>query len=118
MKRSNILKYKSFYGSVNCDEEDKILYGKIEFIKDLVNYEAKSIDALITAFHNAVDDYLVDCESIQKEPDKSFKGSFNIRINPDLHQKIGLYAFNHKKTLNSVVKGVLSKFFEEQNLIN
>ena len=114
MKKNNLLKYKGFYGSVSFDEEVKILYGKIEFIRDLVNYEAKDIEALVIAFHKAIDDYLVDCRNAQKEPDKPFKGSFNVRIDSDLHQKIGLYAFNHKDTLNNVVKNALSEFVEKQ----
>ena len=33
-----------------------------------------------------VEDYLVLCKEAGKEPQKTFKGSFNIRISPELHK--------------------------------
>ena len=106
MKKNSVLRYKGFYGSINFDETEKIFYGQIEFIKDLVNYEARDAETLIAAFHEAVDDYLIDCKNANKEPDTPFKGSFNVRVGSELHQKIGLYALNHEDTLNNVVKNV------------
>lgn len=36
--KNNYLTYKGFYGSISFDQEEKIFFGKVEFIKDLVNY--------------------------------------------------------------------------------
>ena len=55
MKKNNSLIYKGFYGSINFDQEKKIFFGKIEFIKDLVNYEAKDAENLVNSFKDAVD---------------------------------------------------------------
>jgi predicted HicB family RNase H-like nuclease len=41
-----------------------IFYGKIAFIRDLVNYEAQDGQNLLTSFHEAVDDYLDDCKTL------------------------------------------------------
>ena len=76
MKRNNSLTYKGFYGSINFDQEEKIFFGQIEFIKDLVNYEARDAESLVNLFQEAVDDYLVSCKKDNKQPDKAFKGSF------------------------------------------
>ena len=54
----NVLKYKGYIGSVFFSEEDGVYHGKVEFIRDLVNYEASEVDALEASFHEAVDDYL------------------------------------------------------------
>lgn len=40
----------------------KLFYGKIEFIRDLVAYEASDAETLIRHFHEAVDEYLDDCK--------------------------------------------------------
>jgi predicted HicB family RNase H-like nuclease len=40
------LKYKSYIGSVDYSEEDKVLFGKIEFIRSLINYEATDVKSL------------------------------------------------------------------------
>jgi predicted HicB family RNase H-like nuclease len=39
---SNILEYKGFIGRVEFSAEDRILHGRIEFINDLVTFEATS----------------------------------------------------------------------------
>ncbi|WP_299374359.1 hypothetical protein [uncultured Kiloniella sp.] len=54
----NVLKYKGYIGSIFFSEEDGVYHGKVEFIRDLVNYEASEVDALEASFHEAVDDYL------------------------------------------------------------
>jgi len=115
MKRTNNLTYKGFHGSINFDQEEKIFFGQIEFIKDLVNYEARDAESLVNSFQEAVDDYLASCKESNKEPDKPFKGSFNVRIGTELHEKVALYALQHEDTLNNVVKNALSKFINSHN---
>ena len=41
-----------------------------------------------------------------------FKGSFNVRITPELHRDISLYALQHDSNLNKVVKSALKEFIE------
>jgi predicted HicB family RNase H-like nuclease len=49
------------------------------------------------------------CAEQGKEPEKPFKGSFNIRLSPDLHQSLVLNAANQKMTLNAYIKTVLEQ---------
>ena len=106
---NNTLHYKNYIGSIEYSEEDNILYGKLQGIRALVEYEGNTIQELVEDFHTAVDDYLAVCEANNEEPEKSFKGSFNIRISPDLHKKAAIYAINHNVSLNSVVEQALQK---------
>ena len=50
--------YRGHIGSIEYDEEDKLLYGKITDIKDFVNYHANSIIDLEKHYKEAVDDYI------------------------------------------------------------
>lgn len=68
--KNNVLKYKGYYTEVKFSAEDKVLYGKIEGIKDLVNFESKSADEVEKEFHRTVEDYLEFCKESWKEPDK------------------------------------------------
>lgn len=81
-----ILKYKGYEGTAELDMSRKICRGKILFIKDLVTYESCSPADLQKEFESAVDDYLETCASLGKEPDKPFKGLFNVRVSPNLHR--------------------------------
>ena len=58
MIRSDLICYKNYYGSVHFDPQEELFFGKIEFIRDLVNYEASEAKSLVKAFHEAVDSYL------------------------------------------------------------
>ena len=81
----NLLEYKGYHAKIEFDSEDLVLRGKIEGIKDLVNFESTDISTVEEEFHAAVDDYLEFCKEVGKEPDKEYRGTFNIRISPDLH---------------------------------
>jgi predicted HicB family RNase H-like nuclease len=110
--KSDLIYYKNYYGSVHFDASEKIFYGKIEFIRDLVTYEASDAETLIRHFHEAVDEYLDDCKDSNKTPDKPFKGSFNVRVDPELHKEASLYALQHGDTLNGVVRKALNVFIK------
>lgn len=87
MKKKGMLQYKGFLGSVHFSAEDDVFFGKIEEIDDLISFEASTVKDLHKSFEEAVDDYLELCKKAGKEPLKPAKGSFNIRISPELHRK-------------------------------
>lgn len=103
------MKYKGFIGSVNFSEEDNVLYGKIEGIDGLVNYEGESVKELTEAFHEAVDDYLAYCEAEGIEPMKTYSGRLNIRISPETHRRIAMIAKQSGTTINAFIKNALAK---------
>jgi len=100
----NMLKYKDFYGSVEYSAVDECFFGKIIGTTDLVTFEGKSVRNLKKAFTEAVEDYLVLCKEAGKEPQKSYKGSFNIRISPELHKAAALIAGRKGISLNTFVE--------------
>ena len=78
-KMSNdTLKYKDFFGSVEYSADDDCFFGKIIGTTDLVTFEGDSVDSLKAAFAEAVEDYLILCKEVGKEPQKTYKGSFNV----------------------------------------
>lgn len=105
----NTLKYKGYIGSVAYSETDKVFFGKIEGIDGLVNYEGESVAELTTAFEQAVDDYLIFCEGHGVKPDKSYTGTFNVRISPVTHRELALIARAAGISINAFVKQVLDE---------
>ena len=100
----NLIEYKGYVGSVEFSQEDELFYGKVQGIRALISYEGTNAAELIEDFHGAVDEYLELCKDKGKEPEKAYKGSFNIRVSPELHKKIAIYAMEHDITLNSFVE--------------
>ena len=64
---------------------------------------------LLEDFHGAVDDYLELCRAEGKTPETAYKGSFNVRISPELHKQLAVYAMEHNVSLNHCVEQALEK---------
>lgn len=111
--KENVLTYKGFMGSVNFSAEDEAFYGKIEGVNDLVTFEGETVKELTEAFHYVVDEHIKDCKEQNIEPEKSYKGSFNIRITPDLHRRLVISAKLKGETLNRFVSEALNKAVTE-----
>ena len=107
---SNVLKYKGFTAKINYSAEDNVLYGKIEGIIALITFEAENATEIETAFHDAVDDYLIYCEENGIEPEKEYRGQFNVRISPELHKAIVQQAICEDISLNKYVENALTYF--------
>jgi len=101
----NTLRYKGFIGSVNFSEEDSVFFGKIEGI----NFEGQSVQELTEAFHEAVDDYLAYCEEEGIQPHKSYSGSLNVRLTPEIHSHIAMLAQRAGISINAFIKQALEK---------
>ena len=110
----NILKYKDFIGSVNFSAEDRAFYGKIEGINDLVTFEGTNVDELEEGFKFMVEEHLNDCEQEGKLAEKSYKGSFNVRITPDLHRQAAQIASVEGITLNQLIQRAIQHELETE----
>ena len=106
----DMMVYKGYAGSVHYSDEDGVFYGKVEFIRDLISYEGTDVESLRDAFKGSVEEYLMLCAKEKREPEKPFKGSFNVRTGSDLHRKIAIYAKEHHLNLNQVVVEALSNY--------
>ncbi len=106
---SNLLSYKNYNGTVEYSKEDGCLFGKVVGIKSLLSYEGESVRELEEDFRNVIDEYLEECSERNVEPEQPYKGSFNVRISPELHRNIAIYAIEHGKSLNAVVEEAIGK---------
>lgn len=101
------LSYKNYLGSVEYSAKDDCLYGKVIGIRGLITYEGTSLAELKTDFYQAVDQYLELCKEQKKQPETAFKGTFNVRIDPELHRNIAIKAKEENISLNAFVKKAL-----------
>ncbi len=106
----DMMSYKGYLGSVHYSDDDQVFFGKIEYIKSLVNYEGTDVVNLKRSFEEAVDDYLDLCQEESIEPEQPFRGSFNVRTGSDLHRKATLFAKEKGLNLNKVVTDALEQY--------
>lgn len=108
------LEYKGYTGSIEYSKEDDLLYGKVLGIRGLISYEGKTGKELEEDFKEAIDAYLTDCKDKGITPEKPFKGSFNVRVSAELHQKAALLAMEEKMSLNNfVAESIKERIFKE-----
>ena len=113
----DVMNYNDYLGSVHYSGRDEVFYGKIEGINDSITYEGSSVSELKTAFEEAVMDYLELCRLNGKEPEKIYKGTFNIRIKPKLHKQAAERALIEGKSLNQYVEEAIEQYTVKEKKI-
>ena len=111
---NNNLEYKGYIGTVEYSANDGVLCGKVIGINGLISYEGDSIQSLRQDFEEAVDDYLDMCRENNVEPQKTYKGTFNIRISPELHKSLALHAAKKNQSLNATVEKAIEMFIQNE----
>ncbi len=110
---NNTIEYKNYVGSVEFSQEDNIFFGKVLGIKALLSYEGTNAKELVDDFHSVIDDYLELCKNKNIEPEKAYKGSFNVRIPAELHKMAVIGAMSRQISLNSLVENALRSYLSE-----
>jgi predicted HicB family RNase H-like nuclease len=97
---SDIVSYRGYQARIEFDAEDRIFFGRIAGIEDGVGFHADTVDALLDAFREAVDDYLATCAVVGKSPDKPYSGKLMFRVDPEIHAEAALAAKLSGQSLN------------------
>ena len=106
---TNNMTYKGYAARIAYDDEDGIFTGQVAGIRDGIGFHAETVEALRTAFHEAIDDYIETCQKTGKEPQKAYSGQMMFRVNPDVHRKAALAAELSGKSLNQWAEEVLDR---------
>ena len=107
------MKYKGYEALVGFDETDRVLHGRVLSTRDVISFEADSVNEIERAFHEAVDDYLEQCAETGREPDKSFSGRLIVRMDPALHREVYLEAAREGTSLNAwITESLESRIFD------
>jgi len=107
---SDLMEHKGYFGTVEFSDADGVLYGKVIGINGLISYEGESVKALRRDFEEAVDEYLDMCVAEGVEPQREYRGKFNVRVSPELHKNLVLYSASHGQTLNSTVEEAIRRY--------
>lgn len=115
---SSMMEYNGYHATIEYEAEDNLFVGEVFGIADSLSFHGTSIEELEAMFHQSIDNYLEMCKSIGKEPNKEFKGTFNVRLSPELHRKAAIEAAKNNITLNQFVANAIEKAFEVNEASN
>ena len=110
---NNMLEYKGYYGTVELSDTDNVLFGKVIGVNSLISYEGDSLQSLKDDFQGAVEDYIEMCAANGLEPEKTYKGSFNVRVSSELHRMLAIYSASQGQTLNSTVEKAIKRYLSK-----
>ena len=85
---SDVLTYKGYNAHIEFDAEDRLFFGRVSGIEDGVGFHADTVEQLVSAFHEAVDDYVQACDRIGKQPERPAAGVLRLQLDPDLLSRI------------------------------
>ena len=105
----NAMTYKGYAARIEFDAHDRIFFGRLAGIQDIVTFHGETVDELEAAFKEAVDHYLATCAELGEEPNKPYSGKLTLRIPPSVHAAIDTAAETSGKSLNKWVADILDQ---------
>ena len=106
---NSVMKYLGYSAKIEYSADDECFVGQVLGITDTLVFDGESVSELEESFHTCIDEYLEFCEEIGKKPEKEFKGTFNVRINPELHRQAAIAASLRHISLNSFVESSIER---------
>ena len=80
----------------------------------MILFHLKGVQELKKSFEQAVDDYIILCRENGRTIEKSYKGSFNVRIPPDIHKKTKRIAVMKGISLNQLIQKAVEEEVERE----
>jgi predicted HicB family RNase H-like nuclease len=69
------LTYKGYLARVEFDVDDRLFFGRLSGIADIVTFHGESVDEAVQAFEEAVDGYLAMSEQLGRAPQTTVQAS-------------------------------------------
>ncbi len=110
---NNIMKYKGYWAEIKYSDEDECFWGKIEGLKNtLILFEGNNVKDLKKDFKDSIDSYLEDCKANNEIPEKQCKGSLNVRLGVDLHNKAKMKSIEKRISINELIKEAVQLYLK------
>ena len=105
----NAMTYNGYTARIEFDAQDRIFFGRLAGIRDIITFHGETVDELEAAFKEAVDDYLATCAKLGDTPNKPYSGKLTLRVQPSVHAAIATAAETSGKSLNRWVVDTLDQ---------
>lgn len=95
-----MMEYKGYHAAIKYDPEGEALHGIVVGARDVIMFQATSVEDLKKEFRFSIDDYLASCAERREHPDKPFTGDISLNVSPELHRAAAVSASARGKSLN------------------
>jgi predicted HicB family RNase H-like nuclease len=104
-----LMKVDGFHAKIEYDEETDQFRGEILGISGGADFYGTSPDELRREFKKSLEVFLEVCKEQGIEPRRQYSGKFNLRIPPDLQEKLAVTAELQGKSLNTLAQEALQR---------
>ena len=101
--------YKGYSAKVTFDADAEVLHGQVVGLRDVITFQADSVEGVKDGFRDSVDDYLAWCAELGQEPERAYAGRFLVRMEPDLHRDLAVAAERAGESINAFVVACLER---------
>jgi len=103
----NVMSIDGYHAKIEYDPELDLFRGEILGLNGGADFYGKSPKELRAEFKKSLDVFLEVCKEKGIEPRRNFSGKFNLRIPPDLHERLAIAAQAEGKSINTLAQEAL-----------
>lgn len=111
----SIMVYKDFIATVSYIDKKELFEGVVEQVPQIEKFYGCSVVELKDSFKTVINSYLFWCKKNSVEPQKSYSGSFNVRITPGQHRELVMLAKKRNITLNALMRDIVKSHIDYES---
>jgi predicted HicB family RNase H-like nuclease len=108
----NVMTVDGYHAKIEYDEELDLFRGEILGLSGGADFYGKNPKELRTEFKRSLKVFLEVCKEKGIKPRRHFSGKFNLRIPPELHEKLAIAAQAQGKSINTLAQEALQERVE------
>jgi predicted HicB family RNase H-like nuclease len=105
----NVMTVDGYHAKIEYDQELDLFRGEILGLSGGADFYGKNPKGLRTEFRKSLEVFLEVCKEKGLEPRRHFSGKFNLRISPELHERLAIEAQAQGKSINTLAQEALQE---------
>ncbi len=107
------MEYKGYWATIQYSDEDECFWGEVEGLKNAsITFEGTTVKELKKDFKDAINDHLRICKETNTDPEKQCKGSLNVRLGVELHNKAKMKSIEKNISINELIKNAVTAYLK------
>ena len=105
----NLMSVDGYQAKIVYDQDIDLFRGEILGLSGGADFFGKNPKELRAEFRKSLQVFLDVCREKGIEPRRHYSGKFNLRITPELHERLAIVAQAQGKSINAVAQEALSE---------
>ena len=107
----NVMTVDDYHATIEFDPDLDMFRGEILGLNGGADFYGKNPKELRAEFKRSLAVFLEVCDEKGLEPRRNFSGKFNLRISPQLHERLAIAAQARGKSINALAQETLQENF-------